>query len=120
MCGKYQLWVGPLQEIPEDVEFSYYDSRRGYLFLLTDSKPKGRFKVVTPELFGELNASERAWYDTSCMKLNHRWMQEHEPEAKEKVDAFLDNFEAELKREVERAGQGGRKADPEGRISGGD
>lgn len=120
MTGKFQLWVGPLQEIPEDVEFSYYDSRRGYLFLLTDSKPKGRFKIVTPELFGELNASERAWYDDACIKLNHRWVRAHEPEAKQKVDVFLDQFEEELKREAERAGQIGRDANPQRGISGGD
>ena len=118
MEKKFQLWVGPLQEIPEGVEFSYYDSRRGYLFLLTDSKPKGRFKVVTPELFGELNASERAWYNDACMKLNHRWVQAHEPEAKEKVDAFLDSLEEELKREAERAGQSGRGTDPQRGLQG--
>lgn len=117
--SRFKLWVGKLQAIPEDVKFSYYDSRRGYLFILSQEKPEGMFKVVTPELFGELNASERAWYDSSCMKLNSQWIRDH-PEAKEKVDAFLDQLEEELKREAERAEIIGRDADPQGSISGSD
>lgn len=117
--GKYRLWVGVYQEIPETIEFSYYDSRRRYLFILSDRKPEGRFKPVTTELLGELSPGERAWFNDSCMKLNSRWLKEHETEAREKVDAFLDQFEEELKREAERAKDGGR-TDPQGCISGGD
>lgn len=116
---KYRLYVGPLQDIPEGVEFSYYDSRRGFLFVLTDHKPDGKFAPMTEELMDELTDSEWGWYNKSCFILNARWIAAHEEESKEKVESFLADFETELKREVERMKglADGRDQDPDERVS---
>lgn len=99
---KYRLFVGPLQDVPNDVEFSCYDSRRGYLFLLTDKEPSGRFAPMTEELMGEMTDFEREWYNRSCFIINGRWVAEHEEESREQVESFLADFEAELKKEADR------------------
>lgn len=99
---EYRLYVGPLQEVPDGVEFSYYDSRRGYLFLLTDKEPSGRFAIMTDELMSEMTDYERAWYNRSCFIINGRWVAAHEEESREQVESFLADFEAELKKEADK------------------
>lgn len=99
---KYRLWVGPLQDVPEGIEFSFYDSRRGFLFVLSDRVPEGRFAPMTEKLMDEMSDSERSWYNRSCLVLNARWVAAHEEESRETVESFLAQFEAELKREAEK------------------
>lgn len=118
--GKIQLYIGALQDIPAGIEFSYYDSRRRYLFLLSDRKPEGKFKVVPETMYGELDPGERAWFNNACMTLNSRWVRAHEEEAADAANGFLALFEKELKKEAERAADNGRSegsgegADPGG------
>ena len=116
MTEKYQLYVGPLQEIPEYAEFSYYESTKRRLFLLCDRKPEGKFAPVPDELIGEMTPTERAWLNTSCLELNRRWMETHKEEAAETANAFLDAFEAELEIEARKArgDKDGRNADCSG------
>ena len=54
MTEKYQLYVGILQDIPDDAEFSYYDSVKRRLFLFCDREPGGNFAPVPPELWSDL------------------------------------------------------------------
>lgn len=100
---KYQLYVGYLQEIPENVEFSYYDSRKKRLFVLCDEEPTGQFVLVPEELRSEMTASEKAWLNAACIAINARWMAQHEAEAAEMANAFLDAFEEELEKEAQKA-----------------
>ena len=117
---KYQLYIGALQDIPAGIEFSYYDSRRRYLFLLSDHKPEGKFKVVPENMYGELDPGERAWFNNACMVLNSRWVRAHEEEAANAANGFLALFEKELKKEAERAAEDGRsKGSGEGADPGG-
>ena len=106
MTGKYGLYVGLLQEIPDYAEFSYYDSAKRRLFLLCDRKPDGKFAPVPDELLCEMTPNERAWLNESCLALNRRWMKEHENEAAETANAFLDAFEEELEKEARKAREG--------------
>lgn len=123
---KYRLYVGRLQPIPGDLEFTYYDSNRGYLFALSDHKPDGAFFPVPDELMKELTEGERTWYNASCYALMCRWTAEHEEDAEREVKAFLDRFEKELKEEASKgeSGDGGneedRKEEPARVSSGGD
>lgn len=109
--------MGRLQPIPGDLEFTYYDSNRGYLFALSDHKPDGAFFPVPNELMNELTEGERTWYNASCYALMCRYTAEHEEDAEREVKAFLDNFEKELKAEAEamkgESGDGGEKEDRE-------
>ena len=59
---QYHLYVGRLQPIPEEVKYSFYSSKRGYLFLFTDKEPKG-FAKLEPKHYTELSTIERAWLD---------------------------------------------------------
>ena len=59
---QYHLYVGRLQPIPEEVKYSFYSSKRGYLFLFTDKEPKG-FAKLEPKHYTELSTTERAWLD---------------------------------------------------------
>lgn len=61
---RYHLYVGRLQPIPEEVEYSFYSSKRGYLFLFTDKEPEG-FAKLEPKDYTELSMAERAWLN-SC------------------------------------------------------
>lgn len=94
--------MGPLQKVPETIEFSFYDSRRGFFFVFSDYKPEGRFAIMTDELMGEMSDSERAWYDAACFAVNARWVAAHEAESAEEVERFLSQFKDELKREAEK------------------
>lgn len=112
--SKFQLYIGALQEIPGGIEFSYYDSRRRYLFLLSDRKPEGKFQVVPENMYGELDPGERAWFNNACMVLNSRWVRAHEEEAADAANGFLALFEKELKKEAERAADDGRSKGTDG------
>lgn len=113
---EYRLYVGPLQEVPDGVEFSYYDSRRGYLFLLTDKEPSGRFALMTDELMSEMTDYERAWYNRSCFIINGRWVAAHEEESREQVESFLADFEAELKKEAAKIKEQEHEQDEDSRA----
>ena len=112
----YRLYVGLLQEIPDYAEFSYYDSAKRRLFLLCDRKPEGKFAPVPDELRSEMTPAERAWLNESCLTLNQRWLREHEAEAADTANAFLDLFEEELQKEAQKAHgvKDGRDADSSG------
>lgn len=126
MESKYRLWVGRLQPIPGDLEFTYYDSNRGYLFALADHKPEGEFFPMPDALMNELTEGERTWYNASCYALMCRWTAEHEEDAEREVKEFLDRFEKELKEEALKgeSGDGGdeesREEEPERVSPGGD
>ena len=62
---QYRLYVGRLQPIPEGVKYSFYSSKRGYLFLFTDKEPSEGFAAVEPKDYTELSMTERAWLN-SC------------------------------------------------------
>lgn len=116
MTTKYTLYVGPLQSIPEYVEFSFYDSAKRRLFLLSEREPDGKFAPVPDELRSEMMPAEKAWLNASCLEINRRWMSAHEEEAAETANAFLDLLEEELKIEAQKAREGkdGRNADSSG------
>lgn len=101
--GKYQLYVGHLQDIPDYAEFSYYDSVKRRLFLLSDRKPDGKFAPVPPEMWLDLTPDEGKWLRESCLALNRRWLEAHRHEAADTANAFLDLFEKELKKEARNA-----------------
>ena len=103
MTKKYELYVGLLQDIPSYAEFSYYDSAKRRLFLLCDRKPEGKFHAVPEEIRGSMTPDERRWFNESCREINRRWMAEHEKEASDTANAFLNLFEEELKKEAQTA-----------------
>lgn len=103
MTGKYKLYVGLLQDIPGYCEFSYYDSLKRRLFLLCNRKPEGKFAPVPEDLRQHMTPDERRWLNESYREINRRWMAEHEEEAAETANVFLDILEEELKKEAEKA-----------------
>ena len=109
----YKLYVGRLSPIPDGVRYSYYDSKRGHLFLLTDAPVGKGFAEVPEELLPRLDPGERIWYNEACRALNREWMEQHPEIAEQSANEFLDLLEEELRAEVERTkgkrGDGGEK-----------
>ena len=97
-----KLYVGRLAPIPDGVKYSYYDSRRGHLFLLTDAAVGNGFAEVPEEMLSRLDAGERAWYNEACRALNREWVKAHPEIAEETAHEFLDLLEEELKAEMEK------------------
>lgn len=100
--SKYRLYIGPLQEIPQGVEYSYYDSNRRRMFVLSEDQPRGSFVPVPNELLPKMDPGERRWFNESCFAINQKWLGEHQTEAAEAANALLDRFEEELRAEAEK------------------
>ena len=98
----YKLYVGRLAPIPDGVRYSYYDSRRKHLFLLTDAAVGDGFREVPDELLPSLDAGERTWYNEACRALNREWIEAHPKEAETVANEFLDLLEEELRAEMEK------------------
>ena len=56
---KYLLYIGPLQDIPAGITYSYYDSNRRRMFVLAEEQPKGKFAPVPEDLLCKLDAGEK-------------------------------------------------------------
>ncbi len=93
----YRLYVGRLQDIPEGVQYSFYSSRRGYLFLFTDKEVHDGFVVLPPEKLDELSPEERAWFDTTVQTITLNWLKEHKPTEEEILDNLFEEVEERLK-----------------------
>lgn len=101
--NKYSLYVGRYQEISEGVKYSYLDMSRGYLFVLADRKPEGKFAELDPEkVYDEMTEREKDWYNHSCLEINVEWVKEHPEETEQLALDFLDSFEKELKAELDK------------------
>lgn len=94
---KYRLYVGRLQPIPEDVEFSFYSSKRGYLFLFTKTELPDGFALLDLEHYNELSAEEKAWLESSYARIAYEWLKTHKPSDEEVLMNFLDDVEDRLK-----------------------
>lgn len=93
----YHLYVGRLQDIPEGVKYSFWGSKRNYLFLYTDIEyPKG-FALVEPQNYGELTDEEQAWLDFSTGEVILEYLKGHQPTEEEVLMAYFDNIEERLK-----------------------
>lgn len=99
---KYLLYIGPLQDIPAGITYSYYDSNRRRMFVLAEEQPKGKFAPVPEDLLCKLDAGEKQWYNASCWELNQKWLLEHKEEAVEQANILLDLFAEELRAEAEK------------------
>ena len=93
----YNLYVGRLQPIPEDAEFSFYSSKRGYMFLFTKSKPTEGFAPLDREHYDELSVEEKAWLESAYTSIAYEWLKTHKPTDEEVLMNFFDEVEDRLK-----------------------
>ena len=94
---KYKLYVGRLQPIPEDAEFSFYSSKRGYLFVFTKMEQPEGFPLLDNDHYDELSAEEKAWLESSYSRIAYEWLKTHKPNEEEVLMNFLDDVEDRLK-----------------------
>lgn len=99
-----RLYIGALQKIPDGVRFSFYDSRKNRMLILSDDDPAGTFKAVPAEMLKCLTAEERRWYNNACREINSAWLAEHRTEAERAANTLLDLFEEELIAEIQKKG----------------
>jgi hypothetical protein len=93
--GKYSLYIGKLQNLPEYVKYSYYSSDSGYLLAYSDKEIRGMSKVPLENESRLLNA-EKVWLKQCKMALNGNALKESKKEYLQLLSDFLDNFEKEL------------------------
>lgn len=99
----YTLYVGRYQDLPADVKYSYYDYSRGYLFVLSNRKPDGKFAELDPDnVYDEMTEREKEWFNNACLEINVDWVKEHPDETEQLALSFLDDFEKELQIELEK------------------
>ena len=104
----YDIYIGKLQDINmDDYEYSFYDAERGYLMVLSDRIPNGKFaRVEDGEMsafIGALTKQERNWFIASWHDVLMKWVDKNQNDASELIDDFLDKFKAELEAERGKA-----------------
>ena len=97
----YKLYVGGLQKIPDNIRFSYYNSRHQYFLIFSNEEPKGEFLEVIPETMQELDSDERAWLASCKLSLSVETMNSASKEISQSLTSFAEILENELKKEAE-------------------
>lgn len=92
----YRLYVGRLQEIPEEVKYSFYSSRRGYLFLYTDVKMPDSFVEIDPSHYVELSTEERKWLNDVVGAIVLAWASNNTLSEEELLNSYFDDVERRL------------------------
>lgn len=92
----YRLYVGRLQEIPEEVKYSFYSSRRGYLFLYTDMKMPDSFVEIDPSHYVEMSAEERKWLNDVVGAIVLAWASNNTLSEEELLNSYFDDVERRL------------------------
>ena len=92
----YRLYVGRLQEIPEEVKYSFYSSRRGYLFLYTDVKMPDSFVEIDPSHCVELSTEERKWLNDVVGAIVLAWASNNTLSEEELLNSYFDDVERRL------------------------
>ena len=93
---KYSLYIGKFQKLPEEVKYSYYSPKSGYLLAYRDKEIKG-LKKVPVENETRLTSEEKVWLRQCKMTVAVKTHQDHEEEYAKQLNSFLDELEKELK-----------------------
>ena len=117
----YKLYAGEIQDVPKGVKYSFVPSHLQYLLLYSNVYPKPQENFVEidetqveltaeEETQVELTAEETTWLMQCKMAINAAHIQSHKEEYIDAFDAWLDVFEAELKKERTKQNRQQRKS----------
>lgn len=96
----YKLYAGEIQDVPKGVKYSFVPSHLQYLLLYSNVYPEPQENFVEiDETQVELTAEETTWLMQCKLAINAAHIQSHKEEYIDAFDAWLDAFEAELKKE---------------------
>ena len=107
----YHLYVARRYEIPEGVKYSFYSSRRGYLFIYTDMQVSDNFAMIDPLHYVELSPIEREWLNSVVGAIVMSWASNHTISEEELLDIYFGDVERRLQmmREVMLKGNGNER-----------
>ena len=107
----YKLYAGEIQDVPKGVKYSFVPSHLQYLLLYSNVYPEPQENFVEiDETQVELTAEETTWLMQCKMAINAAHIQSHKEEYIDAFDAWLDVFEAELKKERTKQNRQQRKS----------
>lgn len=102
--NEYKLYVGKLQELPEGVKYSYYNSSHEYILIYTDLKLDAtKFYTVDDSLLCKLNSQERSWLQQAVVTVNAAYIRQNRNKVIDLLERLLDKYEEELKKEQANA-----------------
>lgn len=102
--AEYKLYVGNVQQIPQGIEYSYYNNQHQYLLLFTDQEVnKDVFYEVHDELLDKLNKHEKEWLSRVKITVNAKYVSEHKDEIIDLLEEFVTRYEKELEKEKLKA-----------------
>lgn len=98
---KYNLYIGPYKELPDEVEYSYYSVDSKYM-LVYHHEPIENMQTVPLEKQSRLTQEEKAWLFMTKQTVNMMHETENLSEITASLTDFLKFFEEELKSEKEK------------------
>ena len=99
---KYRIYIGALQDVPNGIEFSYWNGKSAYMLVASEKKPGEGFKRLKESLYYELCADEQEWIFETQAVINARYIESHQADYLLFADDFIESFEKELRKEAER------------------
>lgn len=91
----YRIFKMGLSELPKGAKYFYYNSKRGYVLLLTQDELK--LVEIEPK---ELSADEKKWLFECKKRINGEHLKSNEQEYSEMLEDFLTRLDQELQKEV--------------------
>ena len=102
--SKYCLYIGKIQNIPEEAKYTYYNSDNQYILLFMDKKPKiGDFRLVPAKLHKDLTTEEKKWLTSIKLLINAEYIRQNSDKFGKVLEQFADELEKQLKIEKEKA-----------------
>ena len=101
--AEYKLYIGKLQNIPEDVKYYFYNDTNYYILLFTDKEIKtGDFREIKKGLWDNLQPNEKMWLTSAKLSINAEYTKENISSFGKLLDDFNKEFEKQLKIEKEK------------------
>lgn len=104
----YFLYSGETKRIPQGVKYFFYNAENGQSLIYAEEKKYKGFSKVENEAV--LSANEKTWFAQSKVRVASEYIRENREAIEEHMQAFLDSFEEELKKEKEKH-ENGRKTE---------
>lgn len=101
--SKYELYVGRVQPIPENIKYCFLNPAKNRILVYTDIEMPNEFVKIPLEMQSQLGAEEKRWLLQSKMTVNAKHITQNSAEYEKVLDKFIDEFERELKIEAEKA-----------------
>lgn len=92
---EYKLYIGRLQTLPEEVEYTYYSSENGYLLAYHNESIED-MQEIPERNYAKLSTDERSWLIMCKVAINTKAMADNTKEYTAMLEEFLIEFENSL------------------------